>query len=255
MPTITANTTDGYQASGLQASWSTGADSARLTPTTGQSVNISSTIEQFFGIRAEHTTARGGKYFIVRTFFDFDVSGIDEVSSATFNVKSYINAAAKGIVLKSGHDPSDTSTTWYTTWLTGLGGTNAGDWESGDTGVVEFSDGATSPAANGSFTSFTLNSDAISHINSIRGNVGSSALFKIVVMEHDHDYSNVVQSDGTSEITGYYYANHGTSGNRPYLDYTAATSGYGNDVMGVASANISSVNGIPTANISEVNGV
>jgi hypothetical protein len=249
MPTITANTTDGYQQSGLQSAWA----DTRESPSFG-SPNTSTSVTEFFGIRAEHTTGRGGKYFIVRTFFDFDVSGIDEVASATFNVKSYQSFNATGIVLKSGHNPADTSTTWYTTWLTGLGGTNASDWESGDTGVVEFS-GATLPQGNGVFTSFTLNSDAISHINSIRGNTGSSALFKIVVMEYNHDYSNTVQADGTVEKTGYYYANNSSAGNRPYLDYTAATAGYGHTVMGVAGANISTVKGVAAANISKVKGV
>ena len=246
MPTITANTTDGHHQSGLQSDW----DNTRET--TGFNPGISDTENAFFGIRAAHTTSRGGKYFIVRSFFDFDVSGIDEVSSATFKDKSYVTTSATGIVLKSGHNPADTSTNWYTTWLTGLGGSMS-DWASGDTGVVEFSS-ATAAAANGSFTTFTLNSDAISHINSIRGNTGSSALFKIVVMEYNHDYSNDTQADGVAELTGYYFANHGTSGNRSNLDYTEAAAGYGHDVMGVGSSNISKINGIATANISKVNG-
>ena len=39
------------------------------------------------------------------------------------------------------------------------------------------------------------------------------------------------------------------------VTYTAAAVGYGNDVIGVASANIGSINGIATADISKVNGV
>ena len=43
---------------------------------------------------------------------------------------------------------------------------------------------------------------------------------------------------------------------KAYIEVTfTAASGYGNDVMGVASANIATVNGIATANISEVIGV
>tara|TARA_Y100001963_G_C6734442_1_gene425620 strand:+ start:287 stop:1027 length:741 start_codon:yes stop_codon:yes gene_type:complete len=246
MPTITSNTTDGYQSSGLQAAWA----DTRESPSAGISVNATDTVSSWFGIRAAHTTSRGGRYFIVRTFFDFDVEGIDEVASATFNVRSYLNVSATGIVLKSGHDPSDTSTTWYTTWLTGLGGTNASDWESGDTGVVEFS--SQQSAALG-FTSYTLNSDAISHINSIRGNTGAAALFKIVVMEYNHDYLNVTQADGVAELTGYYYANHGTSTVRPYLDYATTSAGYGNNVAGVDD--IAKVNGTAVASIEKVIGV
>ena len=39
------------------------------------------------------------------------------------------------------------------------------------------------------------------------------------------------------------------------VDYTAVVSGYGNDVIGIDSGDISTVNGIPTANIGKVNGV
>ena len=39
------------------------------------------------------------------------------------------------------------------------------------------------------------------------------------------------------------------------VDYTAAASGYGNDVNGVASANIGKVDGVATANIEKVIGV
>jgi hypothetical protein len=39
------------------------------------------------------------------------------------------------------------------------------------------------------------------------------------------------------------------------VDYTAAPSGYGNSVIGVASANIAKVNGVQTANIEKVIGV
>ena len=39
----------------------------------------------------------------------------------------------------------------------------------------------------------------------------------------------------------------------PYIEYT--TAGYGNAVLGVASANIGTVNGVATANISKVNGI
>ena len=39
------------------------------------------------------------------------------------------------------------------------------------------------------------------------------------------------------------------------IDYTAAAAGYGHNVLGVASANISTVNGIATADIKKINGV
>ena len=42
---------------------------------------------------------------------------------------------------------------------------------------------------------------------------------------------------------------------KPYLSFTATATGYGNDVIGVSSANIASVNAVATADISEIIGV
>ena len=243
MPTITANTTDGYQASGLKPTWDDVHDA--VSP---QSVNATSAGGTVWGIRVEYASARS-KYYLVRTFFDWDVSGISgTVSAASINVKTHTNNdCSPGIVLKSGHDPSDTSTAWNSTWLTGLGGTISG-WGPSSTGVTTFS-AATATAANGSFTSFTLNAAGLSHLNSV---VGTSNLFKVVIMDNDHDLQDSAPSG--LERTGYYYANDSTAGNRPYLDYTIST-GYGEDVIGVASANIGKVVGVATANVGKVSGV
>tara|TARA_R100000008_G_C3558533_1_gene154643 strand:- start:32 stop:613 length:582 start_codon:yes stop_codon:yes gene_type:complete len=43
--------------------------------------------------------------------------------------------------------------------------------------------------------------------------------------------------------------------NKAYIEVTYTPAGYGNDVMGVDSGDISSINGVATANISKVNGV
>ena len=44
------------------------------------------------------------------------------------------------------------------------------------------------------------------------------------------------------------------SGYVPYLDFTATPTGYGNDVIGVSSANIDEVISVATANINEIIG-
>ena len=69
----------------------------------------------------------------------------------------------------------------------------------------------------------------------------------------NYDYSD--SSPGTDEDhkTGFYYADFSGTSSDPYIDYTLST-GYGNDVSGVASGNISSVNGIATADISKIIG-
>mgnify|MGYP003141076655 CR=1 FL=1 len=78
--------------------------------------------------------------------------------------------------------------------------------------------------------------------------------------------ARTTQQDGSSALT-YAYINNcsvkidpNTQGMTLYelfvtVDYTAAASGYGNDVIGVATANIGKVNGVATANIEKVIGV
>tara|TARA_R110002167_G_scaffold324398_2_gene530461 strand:- start:3595 stop:4152 length:558 start_codon:yes stop_codon:yes gene_type:complete len=77
--------------------------------------------------------------------------------------------------------------------------------------------------------------------------------------------ARTTQQDGSSALT-YAYINNcsvkiipNTQGISAYelfvtVDYTAAAAGYGNDVIGVASANIGKVNGVATGDIEKVNG-
>ena len=252
MPVIEANTTDGYQASGLTSGW----DNTHDKTSGMQSVNSTTSNQAAFGARAEYAASRSA-YYIVRTFFDFNVQSISaNVTAATFSVMTdTYGAGIKNIVVKSGHDPSDTSTSWYTTWLTGLGGTISG-WATNSTGVTAFSSD-TATAANLNFTDFTLNAAALSHLNSIRG---TTTPFKIAVLNYDYDYLDVDPNlDGTDNLqrVGFYYANHGTAANRPHLDLTteAAAAGYGNDVIGVSSGDTSKVIGVATADMGKVIGV
>tara|TARA_R100000995_G_scaffold11937_1_gene4850 strand:- start:66 stop:806 length:741 start_codon:yes stop_codon:yes gene_type:complete len=215
MPEITANTTDGYQASGLTGGW----DNTHDKELSLQGLQTSAQSEQFFGPRAEFNASRSS-YFIVRTFFDFDVSSISaNVTEATFSVMTENNGGNDIIVLKSGHDPSDTGTTWFTTWLTGLSGTISG-WGTSSTGVTAFSSNVTQ-AADENFTNITLNAAALSHLNSIRG---TSNLFKITVLNYDYDYLDVDPNPGGGgsefQYSGIYFADSTDSAKRPHLDYT-----------------------------------
>ena len=250
MPEITSNTTDGDQSSGIishGSGWNAAHDN------TGQgNPSVTRTNSAFSGPRAVSATSRGGIYFITRNFFDFDVSGISgTVTEARFSAKTLTNGGHDAIVLKSGHDPSDTSTKWFSTWLTGLGGTTSG-WSNSDSQVVAFSSNVT-VASNGNFTNYDLNAAGLAHLNSI---AGTSTLFKIVLMNYDVDYLDVDPATaGISQVTGMYFANDTTAGNRPHLEFAASAAGYGNAVMGVASGDITAVNGIATANIAKVIGV
>jgi hypothetical protein len=68
-------------------------------------------------------------------------------------------------------------------------------------------------------------------------------------MEYLYDYPDTAPG---SVLTLKGYANFNTV---PYLSFTATPPGYGNDVIGVPSANIDSVNAVATADISEIIGV
>ena len=86
MPTITANTTDGYQASGLQTSW----DAVHDVTATPQGLNTSTAGSAYIGIRAEYAAARS-RYYLARTFFDWDVQSLSgTITSATITSAALI---------------------------------------------------------------------------------------------------------------------------------------------------------------------
>jgi len=75
-------------------------------------------------------------------------------------------------------------------------------------------------------------------------------------MNYDIDYLDVdPEPSSTTQVTGIYFANDTTAGNRPHLEYAVSAAGYGNAVMGVASGDIAAINGIATGDIEKVNGV
>ena len=240
MATVNSDTTDGQHSSGFDASWDNVHDKVN-----GQGNPTISNACWGFGVRAVFATGRS-LFYTTRSFFDFNTSGISgTVSSATLKIKSNTNVGPGLRVLKSGHDPSDTSTSWYSTWLTGLGGSVSG-WTSSSTGVTTYTDEIDSSSISaGDWLSFPLNATARSDLSSLSD-------FKIVLMT-DRDYDDSTPSDVTDEVFGLCWAD--SSGNEPYIEYTVTTAGYGNTVSGVVSANIGSINGIATANISKVNGV
>ena len=73
--------------------------------------------------------------------------------------------------------------------------------------------------------------------------------FIVAIIEHDSDYLDQDTSDGAFTVGINFKSSLG-----PKIDFTEV-SGYGNDVIGVASADIGEVNAVATANISEVIGV
>ena len=240
MPIVYSNTSDGYQASGLNTNWNNVHDAV------GQNNPATTSGRQGFnGIRYEYVAGRGANnYYLVRSFFDFDTSGITStVASATFKVRTHTNNAATPIVVcKSGHDPSTITDDWFSTWLTGQSITLSG-WGSGD--VTAYSS-ATAVASHNNFTDITLNASALSDLVSLSS-------FKIAVL-HENDLADTAPTSGVLK-TGFYFADFSGTSSDPQIDYELAAAGYGNAVLGVASANIGKVNGVATANIEKVIGV
>lgn len=88
----------------------------------------------------------------------------------------------------------------------------------------------------------TLNSTANTDIQ-------NDDAFICAIVEHDKDYSNTAATSGTALNAGIGF------GTTITLTYTEASSGYANDVIGVATANIGEVLGVATANIGKVIGI
>ena len=244
MPTVYAHTSDGYVRM-IDSSWSDTRDA-----TAGSEVN-STAHGQNSAVQA--STVKGGQYAIARSFFYFNMSGVSgTVSEATLNLFGYSNSdsVADYFVVKSTHatsagdaalgtDDYDTITGWDTS--TSADGNGAGDQESN---VTKYSSEITSWSTSG-YNSITLNAQA-------RSDMVGNAFFAICVMNSTSDLRDITPTGGFSNAM--FYANRLGVARDPKIVYTIAT-GYGEDIMGVASANIATVNGIATANISEVIGV
>ena len=236
MPEIIAESNDGYQQSPLKPAWNDAHDNVGFgsPSTTAATYN--------FAIGATFAAPRSS-FFIRRAFFEFDTSGISVTPSAAtlkINVTSNSYDNSSLIAVKSGHDPSDATEDWFSTWLTGLGGTLSG-WSNSDSQVVAYSSNVSAGMGAG-YVDLTLNSDALSDMASLSS-------FKVVVMNYTNDYLD--NSSSTEGFTGVAFSEDGSL-SRPKIDYTAGAAGYGHDVIGVTSTNISTVIGVATADIDNV---
>ena len=77
--------------------------------------------------------------------------------------------------------------------------------------------------------------------------------FKIALINHDHDYKNVDPGIAASNLGGMYFTAYSGTSTDPVIEYTL--SGYGNNVIGVASADIAKVNGVATGDIEKIIGI
>jgi len=174
----------------------------------------------------------GGTYRYIRTFLQFDSSGITgTVSAAVLNIAGAGTTNNADIIVCA----SDA-----------FGGTND-DLVVADFNNVDFSTVYSSELAtwnNGGNNAITLNATARSIIQG-----GNS--FICAVIDHDSDFQD---TDTFSGGAGSHSATINFSGTIT-LDCTVAAAGYGHAVIGTAAASIGKVLGVATANVSKVIGV
>lgn len=226
MPTLNVSE-DGYIGVTGQSSW----DNAR-DATTGTVVSNSGTSDF---ANAYHTSGRGSNDFrVTRTFMYFDTSGItDTLADATLKLYGFTQQnSADIIVVKS-------------TAFGGDGGTAlaAGDMDSFATGAGNDYSSEFTTMTNGQFNNIPLNATALADIK-------NNDAFIICIMEYDHDHQDSAPSNA-SFYSSWRNGGYSVSSLRPDLEYNIQL-GYSHDIIGVPSANISTINAVATANVEKV---
>ena len=209
--------------------------------------------------------------YLYRSYLAFDMSGNDnDGSSISGNTVESANCVIRSFANLTGFVSytAETDEKFYLVKATASGGNFDGTgnfndldgWVSSGTydgNVTEY--GNASQAANAAI-SFTLNSTAISDINSA---ISSGGTVKMAILTGD-DFLSTTGGDGlgtwsSNQLGGarFHSTETSTSSYIPKLEltYGAAASGYSHDVMGVDSANIGKVTGVATANIGKIIGV
>ena len=157
-----------------------------------------------------------GTYGIYIAFFEFDTSGVTIApSAATLKVKGHAYGEGDIIAVKSeqgGTLAAGDFNSLPSAALTALGNTDgSGAGTLASVSNFTYSAEITTWSTSG-YNDITLNATAIADMVSLD-------TFKVCLMNHDNDY---LDQDGTTqERNGLYWADDTTSGNRPYIDYTA----------------------------------
>ena len=210
--------------------------------TSGDSEDNSSGTEDT-GVHNLEDTGRGTSNTrqIDRSFFAFDLSGESgTVASADLKIKT-----------DNLGDTDTNSSTVYAVAATALasGVADYGNvFSSGTTLGTLF--GSTTISTTQQYHTWTLNSDAISRINTL---IGSGGILTIGLMGY-YDYNNSAPGSNELKIQILYANQIGTSSD-PKLELTFSAAGFGHKTIGVASANIGKVKGVATANVGKVIGV
>lgn len=198
---------------------------------TARTSNASSVTDGISATRSiQYFSSGRGKRF-QRAFLHFDTSGITGTLSA-----AHIDVTGGG----SSPDPNDTIMI-KSTAFGGDGGTAlaTSDFYSSLDYSTAYSTELTTWNAS-SNNEYTLTAAALADIK-------NNDNFTIAIINNDADFANT--DTGTVDDIQVAF------GTTITLDYTLAATGYGNNVNGVASANIAKVDEVETANIEKIIGV
>jgi len=224
------------------------------TRTAGSGNSNSTAIRAANGPSTQNVSARGSEVAgIGRCFFLFDTSGISVApSAATLKIYGYFRATADVIAVRSTHAALGTLANGDFDALYGASTALAASDADG-AGTLAGISGLTYSAeistwSNSGYNDIALNATALADMVSLD-------TFKVAVIDYDRDYLDVCPVGTSFAGAGMYFANNTGTSKDPKIDYTAGAAGYGNAVMGVASANIGKINGIATANVEKVIGV
>ena len=189
------------------------------------------------------------RFQIRRSFFAFDTSAIecpdDGAATATLKIYGRTTGTANIIVVKA--TKPDLSTGIVQNDFNELTGWNS---SFGPSDLTAYSSQVTSWNTS-AYNEITLNRSA-------RDDMASLSIFKLALMEYDHDYLGVEYNPGAfGEVAVGLFYNHPSSlanGKRPTLTYTSGPCGYAHTIIGVPSSNIGEINGLETSLAAEVIG-
>jgi len=210
MATVYGGTNDGWIQGLLFASW----DNLRADSGASKITNNSNTRDNDM-VLTRKVPKGPGLFIIRRAFFEFDTSSISVApSSADLKIYGFKNATADVIAVASEHSATLATGDFdvhsgATSQFNASDGSGAGTL-AGVSGLTYSSE--LTPWNNGGYNTLSLNATALADIASL-------SLFKVCVLEYDHDYLDI-EPTGLN-ASGCFWAD--TTGEiiTPYIDYTA----------------------------------
>ncbi len=240
--TVFASSNDSRMNSGGEGAWADArGDVSSVSP-------IFSTVaaDYQFGVYNILGGGRGGAaYSVVRSYFEFDLSSL---SGTATSVDFKVFSDNLGSTATNG----GTAYLVEATALAGNGNDRGNIFGTGTTLGNNF--GAFTISTTAGYHTLTLNSTGLAKVNNQIGS-GTIAVGLIGYYDFTNTAPGNTASGNYNRFHVYYSEGTGTTKD-PKLEIEGLTAaGYSHSVIGVTSANITSVNGVATANIGIINGV